>query len=455
MRLRVVACVVAVIGLAMPVHAMSLRDAVQLAVSTHPAVGAARAAERARIWDFKAAKSRLYPTLNVSGDAGAQLVNEPNFLTNEENDRWDFRRMISAELTQVLFDGWDRSNDIYRSAATVDAAALRLLERSEALGLDAVEAYIDVQRHSQILAVAQTNRRRLQSILGLVRDLSSGGKVPRSDVEQAVERVSAADAIIAQIEQALAEAKAKFVQVIGKEPKKLDAVAYPRNLPASPQSAYNTALESNPAIQAAGAEAEAAYYAKEQAKSAYFPTISLQGRSSYGYDIDGVEGKDVDVTGLVVLSWNLFNGNATSYRTQALGEELNRARYQQEEAARKTRETIDRTYAAYVIGKERVEAAQQQVNSNQSLVKQYREEYKLAKRSLLDLLDSETALFNSQFQLASAKAVRLFSAYHLLAATGRLLNSLGVEAPAESYVQVPDLSKTSPFNVDIEPLRLE
>ena len=64
--------------------------------------------------------------------------------------------MISAELTQVLFDGWDRSNDIYRSAATVDAAALRLLERSEALGLDAVEAYIDVQRHTQILGVAHT-----------------------------------------------------------------------------------------------------------------------------------------------------------------------------------------------------------------------------------------------------------------------------------------------------------
>jgi len=455
MRLRVIACILAVIGPAMPAYAMSLRDAVQIAVSTHPTVGAARAAERARIWDFKAAKSRLYPKLDVSGDAGAQYVDQPNYLTPEEDDQWDFRRMISAELTQVLFDGWDRSNDIYRSAATVDAAALRLLESSEAMGLDAVEAYIDVQRHSQILAVAQQNRRRLQSILGLVRDLAGGGKVPRSDVEQAIERVAAADAIIAQIEQALDEAKAKFRQVIGKEPKKLEAVAYPRNLPASPQSAYNTALENNPAIQAAGAEAEAAYYAKEQAKSSYYPTISLQGRTSYGYDIDGVEGKDVDVTGLVVLSWNLFNGNATSYRTQALGEELNRARYRQEEIARKTRETIDRTYAAYVIGKDRVSAAEQQVNSNQSLVKQYREEYKLAKRSLLDLLDSETALFNSQFQLASAKAVRLFSAYHLLAATGRLLSSLGVKAPAESYVQVPDLSKTSPFNVDIEPLRLD
>ena len=87
------------------------------------------------------------------------------------------------------------------------------------------------------------------------------------------------------------------------------------------------------------------------------------------------------------------------------------------------------------------------------LVKQYREEYKLAKRSLLDLLDSETALFNSQFQLTSVKAVRLFSAYHLQAATGRLLSNLGVQAPPEANVQVPDLENTSIFKIDIEPLR--
>ena len=231
MRLRVVACILALLALTAPAAAMSLRDAVQQTVATHPSVGAARASERARIWDFKAAKSRLFPTFDVSGDAGAQWVDQPNFLTTEEDDQWDFRRQISAELTQVLFDGWDRANDIYRSAATVDAAALRLLERSEALGLDAVEAYIDVQRHSQILGVAHQNRRRLQSIQGLVRDLNQGGKVPRSDVDQTIERIAAADAIIAQIEQGLADAKAKFRQVIGKEPRKLQAVDYPRNLP--------------------------------------------------------------------------------------------------------------------------------------------------------------------------------------------------------------------------------
>ena len=58
--------------------------------------------------------------------------------------------------------------------------------------------------------------------------MSGGGKVPRSDVDQAIERIAAADAIIAQIEQSLAEAKAKFRQVVGNEPKKLESVAYPK-----------------------------------------------------------------------------------------------------------------------------------------------------------------------------------------------------------------------------------
>jgi outer membrane protein, adhesin transport system len=453
MKLRVLVCVCALLAAGSPAYAMSLRDAVQKAVSQHPSVGAARANERARVWDFKAAKSRLMPSVDFSGDAGGQFVNQPANLTPDEDAQWDFRRQINGEITQVLFDGWERANDIYRSAASVDAAALRLLERSEALALDAVEAYIDVQRHSQILGIAQQNRKRLLSIQSLVQELNDGGKVPASDVNQAHERIAAADAIIAQIEQALADAKAKFRQVIGIEPGKLQKVDYPGNLPRSQDAAYNTALENNPAIQAFGAEAQAAYFAKEQAKGAYYPTISLRGRGSYGYNIDGVEGEDVDLTGLVVFSWNIFNGGATEARSMALGEELTRTRLEQEAAARTVRETIDKTFAAYIIGQQRVSAAQRQVNSNDQLVKQYREEYKLAKRSLLDLLDSESALFNSQFQLTSVKAVRLFSAYHLQAATGRLLASLGVQAPAEANVQVPDLSSTSIFKIDIEPLR--
>jgi len=450
---RYLLCGFVALSVTSPAFAMSLRDAVQQAVSTHPGVGAARAAGRASIWDFKASKARLLPNLDVSADAGGQYVNQPANLTPNENAKWDFRRQATADLTQVLFDGWDRANDIYRSAALVGAASLRVLQRSEALALEAVEAYIDVERHSQVLGTAYQSRKRLQSILGLVRELNNGGKVPRSDVDQAVERIAASDAVIAQIEQSLAEAKAKFRQVVGTEPKKLERVAYPKNLPASRDSAYGTAKVNNPAIQALEADAAAAHYAMERAKSGYYPELSLRGRASYGYDIDGVEGKDVDVSGVVGLNWNLFNGGATGYRVEALNEELARVELERDAAMRAVRESIDKAFAAYVIGKKRVSATQQQVNSNDQLVKQYREEYRLAKRSLLDLLDSETALFSSQFQLASAKAARLFSAYNVQASTGRLLATLGVHAPPEAHVEIPNLERTGIFQIDIEPLR--
>ncbi|MBL8907100.1 MAG: TolC family outer membrane protein [Rhizobiales bacterium] len=451
---RFLLCGFMAISLSAPAFAMSLREAAQKAVSTHPGIGAARAAGRASIWDFQASKARLLPNLDVSADAGAQYVDQPNNLTPKENAEWNFRRQAAAEATQFLFDGWDRANDIYRSAALVGAASMRVMERSEALALEAVEAYIDVERHSLVLGLANQSRKRLQGILGLVRELNTGGKVPRSDVDQAVERIAASDAVIAQIEQSLADAKAKFRQVVGNEPGRLERVAYPKNIPASRDSAYGTAKANNPAIKALEAQAAAAHYEMERAKSGYYPELSLRGRASYGYDIDGVEGKDVDVTGVVGLEWNLFNGGATGYRVAALNEEAARAELERDAAIRSVRESIDKAFAAYVIGKKRVAAAQQQVDSNDRLVKQYREEYRLAKRSLLDLLDSETALFSSQFQLASAKAARLFSAYNIHASTGRLLATLGVQAPPEAHVDIPNPRQTGGIlNFNIEPLR--
>src|SRR6185295_3635014 len=154
---------------------------------------------------------------------------------------------------------------------------------------------------------------RLTGILGLVRQMSSGGKAPRSDIDQANERIAAADTVIVQIEQALEETKAKYRQVVGIEPQDLQRVGYPAGLPPSREAAYRQALRFNPSVQASSADVEAAAFALEQAKSSYYPIISLEGDASYGMDVDGTPGKDVDVTGKVVLSWKIFEGFGATY----------------------------------------------------------------------------------------------------------------------------------------------
>lgn len=450
-------CALALLALPAPSEAMSVKDAVQRAVATHPSVEALRAGRRAAGWEVKAAQSRFLPSLDASGDVGAQYVDKPNSLSADTNAEWRARRQVGGTVTQVLFNGFERANNVYRQAARFDAASYRVMEQSEALGLDAVEAYIDVQRHVEILAISQRNRDRMQQISGLVGDLLEGGRAPQSDVDQTIERLAAADAVIAQIKQALEEATAKFRQVVGAEPSSLAQVHLPPGLPASRQAAFQVAALQHPRLLATGADARAAEFARDQVTGEYYPTVSLQGSASYGSDLDGIPGRNVDVTGKVVLSWNLYNGFGTTYRTNALGEQFNRAQFEQQAAAREVQEAVDRAFAAYRMGGERVQATREQVEANQRLVRQYEDEYKAGRRSLLDLLDAENATFSSRFQLASVTAVQVFAGYQLLATMGRLLATLGIAVPPEARAGLLEHIDRGPFGFDldleIEPLR--
>ena len=108
-----------------------------------------------------------------------------------------------------------------------------------------------------------------------------------------------------------------------------------------------------------------------------------------------------------------------------------------------------------LLGRERLAATREQVEASQRLARHYENEYKSGRRSLLDLLDAENAVFSSQFQLASVTAVQVFSAYQLLATMGRLLATLGIAAPPEARAGLLDQTDRGPFGIDleIEPLR--
>ena len=329
------------------------------------------------------------------------------------------------------------------------------MEAAQGRGLDAVEAYIDVWRHQRLLGIARQNVDRHAAILSRVRDRQEGGKAAASEVDQTVERLIAAKAVMEEVRQAWLEAAAKFRRVVGLEPRGIRAVSYPGGLPKSRQVARDTAVSNSPIIQAAKADIDAARFEAEQVDSEYLPEVSLEGTTSWGADLSGSPGRDRDVTGKIVLSWNLFNGFNTTNRRRELTERTNQARLEHGVRVREVVEAIDRTWAAYTVGRERMFLFRQQVDKAQQVVEAYKQEYELSKRSLLDLLDSENALFSSQFQFISVSAVRLFAAHQLLATMGDLLGALGVAPPPETTADHRKQSKRhlGIFNIEIEPLR--
>jgi adhesin transport system outer membrane protein len=414
-------------------YALTLKAAVRHTVETNPTIEKAATGRRAADYQLRQAQGRRLPTLDILGDTGSQKVIRPLSLSDAVNDQWRNRQLFSLTARQTLFHGWDRANDIYKNAARVDAAALRVLERTEALGLDAVEAYIDVRRHYELIEIARQNVRRHREILELVKTRNEGGKAPISDVDQTQERLFAAEAIVSQIEQALLDAKAKFRRVIGLEPGSTAPVPYPRGLPLNRHAAIEAGITNNPAILVAGADADVARYEFKQSKSSYYPRIGLEGTASWANDIDGTQGQNDELVGKLVLTWNLFDGLIKVNRRRELAERWAQTQLERDVRIREIVEVIDRALAAFKTGKDRVKAREEQVAANRKVVETYFEEYELDKRSLLDFLDAESAKFNSQFELSSVRAVHVFSAYQLLAGTGQLLNSLGIEPPPEAF----------------------
>jgi adhesin transport system outer membrane protein len=76
---------------------------------------------------------------------------------------------------------------------------------------------------------------------------------------------------------------------------------------------------------------------------------------------------------------------------------------------------------------------EQQLASTNKLVDAYTEQFKVGERSLLDLLDTQNTRVNAQIEVVTATYTVLFADYRLLAAAGRLLYSLHITPPKQSY----------------------
>ena len=80
----------------------------------------------------------------------------------------------------------------------------------------------------------------------------------------------------------------------------------------------------------------------------------------------------------------------------------------------------------------------------------------MSKRSILDVLDAENTRFRVRFDLSSAEAIKRFAVYQIIASTGQLLQTFGIEAP-EDAVPLSDLAPARSLGGDhqlvIQPLR--
>jgi outer membrane protein, adhesin transport system len=427
----VVVCSLAASAGAVAGDGFPLIDAINQAVQTNPGVGEAAANRRATETELRQSQSTLLPQVRLESRAGREKFDYRNVPTLG-NGAWHNANAASVYVRQLLLDGFTSINEIWRQAARVDAAAYRVRERSELIALDAAEAYIDVVRYSQLIAIANENLAAHRRIQENVEARFQGGRAGEGDLEQVRERVFGAEAALAQFRQQYDEAKGTFRKVIGIEPYNLRKPGRLHALPGSRDESLAVALRHNPTIQAAQADRDAAKHAFDATAGSFLPTISLEGRGLYAVNTDAQFGARNDASGFVVASWDIFRGGQDSWRRAEMAERYGEQTMRHARLQRDAFESIDKAWSARTLTSARITALVQQIASDRKVIAAYQKEYELGQRSLIDLLNAQNQLFNGLVSLESVRAVAVFADYQLLAAMGQLLAYLQAPHPVDA-----------------------
>ena len=195
---------------------------------------------------------------------------------------------------------------------------------------------------------------------------------------------------------------------------------------ASVDGAVAYADSNHPTVRAAMMTEEASGLDASAEKAAWFPDVT--GEVSYlKRDLNDVIGGEVrDAKAVVRMNWSYAVGGAQQARVRKTLHRREESHAKLEEMRRRLAKEIQVAYSDRDTAREQVAVQKDRVGLNEDLLKAQQQQFEGAKVNLLQLLQTENALFNAKLALMNGEYKLLSSEYSILASTGRLQEALNV-----------------------------
>jgi adhesin transport system outer membrane protein len=429
-----IAGLVATAACACPAAAMTLEEAVRLAVEAHPKVQGAVAGVRAAEAEIGVERSSFFPVVDIKGAAGHEDVDNSTTRGraartngNEAGNVVTLHKEGAVTAQQVLFDGFDGAARTDAARKRREAAEFQVIDAAENIGLKAAQAYIEVIRTLATVRLAEENLAQHAKVLENVRLKAEIGAAGVADVLQAQNRLIAARTRIVQFRGAVRDADARFVEAVGAP---ADTLASPSDLSAdladTADAMVRAAVSANPSLIAAQRTFQSRESDEDSARSAFWPTLSLEVSGTRRQDTAGVKDSEIDKSALVVMRYNLFHGGRDQARLRRAAELKAQALQKEAELRRQVEQQVRADYSAYLVMQDNLPILREKLAASTAVVEAYQMQFDIGRRSLIDLLDAKDDLFQARVSLLNAEYGLLDAQYRLLADSGALLPALAV-----------------------------
>ena len=432
---------------------IELKNAVETAMQTHPEINQAAENRTAIEFEREQAQGLFLPRISVEGSVGIRRLENATRRSLGIANKELYPMEAGLRLEQVLFDGGSRSSEVKRQAARTDGAAFRVEERAQFVALQVSRQYLDYMLQQRIVAASEDNIGFHDRLVGDLREGVTKGSISIADQQQAEERQSAARARLTEANQDMVNTAASFRTLTGLD--LIDGATLPPSLgesiPASLEESIERARNQNPRVREAQADLDAARAMVRKAKADTVPTLSLEGNARIGDDIDGFRGETNDVQGGLVLRWDIFNGGIKRAKIQEMYRRERETQYRLDQMAREAEEDGRVAWNAWDSQGKLVKELDAQSKVSDDLLRSYRAQFNVGRRSLLDVLDAQNTRYNVQVRAETARFAQFFAEFKLLAAQNTLLQAMQITPPkaAEATARARfKVEPTQPLNTE-------
>lgn len=385
-------------------QAQSLAEVVREALRQYPAVLAARAGADGSAFELERARAARWPTLGVGATA----------LEQEAAPR---RLVATPQASYTVYAGGGVEAGIERAQALRRVADGKAASTLDEVGLQAAEAYIVWARQLETVQLARENLQALQRIRDDVRRIVEVDAGRMVDLSQAEVRVNAAALGVEQRQGELAQAAARLARFW---PHALPPLAEgleeePGERPATLGQALAFAGERHPLLSQGLAQVDAAQAAVVQARAQRRPRVDVQ----LSHHLNPYTLRP-GLSAQLNVNMPVFDAGAGAATVAAAAAQAQATRAAADEQALAVRERIAAAWAEWESALRRETLNEGQDRAVQRVVEGYQLQFRLARRSLLDLLNVQAEAHGYAVAAAGARAERRLARFRLAAALAEL-----------------------------------
>lgn len=366
--------------------------------------------------DVKQAESQLYPQIFSTIDN----VNRDYKETTAKKSIREGYNSASISASQVIYHP-EILTQIDSAKLQVDAARVAFSKEEQDLAYKVADAYVSILKYQNGVSVAEsyvkTSQVKYQQIAEKL-NLQLSNKMDLYESKLAYEQ---SKIILHKQEQLLLLSKLKLKNLIGIEIQEMPVIDFDTiNIEELIQFTKKQNLTDNPDLKMARINTEVYQKEIQSAKYGHYPKLDLVATHTK-YDTNDLT-VDYEHDSKVMLEFKIpiFQGGKIDAQVQKNQLMLNAARESLIDQERAIKEKYDELLLNYEAAKETIMMQRDAKNSAELYLHAIQKGYDHGLKSLIDLEDAKTKLYESKFKLIDAVYTMIDSYIGILGLTGRL-----------------------------------